>query len=128
MLARSRWPLWQPPVIDPEGVTVLALSPDGRTLAVGGAAGSLQLWDVATQQPLGGPLTTPGEAVDSLAFGADGTTVYAGSAHVPLQRYVVDPARAESAVCARAGGTGPTRELWQTYLPDVPYRKVCSGS
>ncbi|MFK0111004.1 hypothetical protein [Streptomyces sp. NPDC091217] len=109
----------------PEGVTALAFSPDGRTLAVGGAAGSLQLWDVATQRPLGGPLTTPGEAVDSLAFGPDGTTVYAGSAHVPLQRYDIDSGHAESTVCARAGGSGPTRELWRTYLPDVGYRAVC---
>ncbi|MFE2066016.1 WD40 repeat domain-containing protein [Streptomyces sp. NPDC059467] len=106
-------------------MTALAFSPDGRTLAVGGAAGSLQLWDVATQQPLGGLLTTPGEAVDSLAFGPDGTTVYAGSAHVPLQRYDIDSGHAESTVCARAGGSGPTRELWRTYLPDVGYRAVC---
>ncbi|MEU9452740.1 hypothetical protein [Streptomyces sp. NPDC048277] len=109
----------------PEGVTALALSPDGGTLAVGGAAGGLQLWDVATRQPLGSPLTTPGEAIDSVAFAADGTTVYAGSAHVPLQRYDIDPGHAERTVCSRAGGSGPTRELWRTYLPDVAYRAVC---
>ncbi|QNP68652.1 PD40 domain-containing protein [Streptomyces roseirectus] len=91
-----------------EGVSALAFSPDGRTLAVAGDAGSLQLWGVATQQPLGGPLTTPGEEIDSLAFAADGTTVYASSAHVPLQRYTVDTARALARVCARAGGTGLT--------------------
>ncbi|MFJ8026816.1 hypothetical protein [Streptomyces sp. NPDC096311] len=109
----------------PDGVTALAFSPDGRTLAVGGAAGSLQLWDVATQQPLGSPFTTPGDAIDSLAFGPDGTTVYAGSDHVPLQRYDIDAGHAVDTVCARAGGTGPTRGLWRTYLPDVPYRRVC---
>ena len=109
----------------PEGVAALAFSPDGRTLAVAGDAGSLQLWDVATQQPLGSPLTTPGEALTSLAFSPDGTTVYAGSAHVPLQSYAVDPDRARTRVCARTGNAELTRAQWRTYVPDAPYRRIC---
>ncbi|WP_031483150.1 nSTAND1 domain-containing NTPase [Streptomyces bicolor] len=108
-----------------EAVSALAISPDGRTLAVGGEAGSLQLWDIATQQPLGGPLTTPGEAIDTVAFDADSGTVFAGSAHVPLQRYTIDPDQAVRSVCARAGGRELTRAQWRTYVRDVPYRKVC---
>ncbi|MEV5530918.1 nSTAND1 domain-containing NTPase [Streptomyces prunicolor] len=111
---------------DPEGVSAVAFSPDGRTLAVGGAGGSLQLWDVATQQPLSSaPLTTPGEAISSLAFSPDGGTVYAGSAHVPLQRYAVDPERAVARVCARTGNAELTRAQWRTYVPDAPYRRIC---
>ncbi|KUL33529.1 hypothetical protein [Streptomyces regalis] len=112
-----------------EAVSALAVSPDGRTLAVGGEAGSLQLWDIATQQPLGDPLTTPGEAIDTVAFAADSGTVYAGSAHVPLQRYTIDPSRAVESVCTRAGAGdrgGLTRAQWRTYVRDVPYRKVCA--
>jgi WD40 repeat protein len=110
-----------------EAIEALAISPDKRTLAVGGDAGTLQLWDTATQQPLGGPLTTPGEAIDSLAFSPDGTTLYAGSAHVPLQRYVVAPERAVTEVCARAG-PGLTRAQWHTYIPEAPYRQVCGAA
>ncbi|WP_328425716.1 WD40 repeat domain-containing protein [Streptomyces sp. NBC_00443] len=110
----------------PEAVGALALSPDGRTLAVGGDAGTLQLWDTETQQPLGGPLPTPGEALKALAFSADSGTLYAGSAHVPLQRYAVDTERAVTKVCTRAGG-GLTRAQWRTYVPDVPFRKVCGS-
>ncbi|MGY1498440.1 nSTAND1 domain-containing NTPase [Streptomyces sp. QTS52] len=108
-----------------EAVSALAVSPDGRTLAVGGEAGSLQLWDLATQQPLGGPLTTRGEAIDSVAFAADSGTVYAGSVHVPLQRYTIEPSKAVASVCARAGGAELTRAQWRTYVRDVPYRRVC---
>ncbi len=109
-----------------EAVSALAISPDGSTLAVGGEAGSLQLWDVATQQPLGRPLTTPGEPIDTVAFGADSGTVYAGSAHVPLQRYTIDPSKAVGTVCAGTGGNGLTRAQWQRYVRDVPYREVCA--
>ncbi|MFE7897242.1 hypothetical protein ACFU3E_06830 [Streptomyces sp. NPDC057424] len=92
---------------------------------MGGEAGSIQLWDVATQQPLGGPLTTPGEAIDTVAFAAGGSAVYAGSAHAPLQRYPIEPSKAVESVCARAGAAGLTRAQWRTYVPDVPYRRVC---
>ncbi|MET8976436.1 hypothetical protein ABZX85_12550 [Streptomyces sp. NPDC004539] len=115
-------------VLTPGGVGALAFSPDGRTLAVGLDTGGLQLWDTATQQPLGGPVTTPGEEITSLAFAGDGTTLYASSAHVPLQRYPVDPATAVGRVCARAGGAGLTRAQWRTYAPDAPYRRVCGGA
>ncbi|MDW4904784.1 hypothetical protein RB628_05345 [Streptomyces sp. ADMS] len=111
---------------EPEAVSALAVSPDGATLAVGGSTGTLQLWDIATQQPLGGPLTTPGEPVDTLAFGPGSGTLYAGSAHVPLQRYAVDPERAVARVCARAGaGADLSREQWRTYVPEMAYRGVC---
>ncbi|MFD5478655.1 nSTAND1 domain-containing NTPase [Streptomyces hawaiiensis] len=108
-----------------EAVSALAVSPDGRTMAVGGEAGSLQLWDVATQQPLGGLLTTPGEAIDTVAFAADSSVLYAGSAHVPLQRYTIEPSKAVASVCARSGGDRLTPAQWRTYVPDVPYRRVC---
>jgi len=65
-----------------------------------------------------------GEAIDSLAFADNSRTLYASGAHVPLQRYTLDPARAVRRVCARAGGD-LTREQWGTYVPETAYRKVC---
>ncbi|MET8983408.1 hypothetical protein ABZX85_48400 [Streptomyces sp. NPDC004539] len=109
----------------PEAVSALAISPDQRTLAVGGDAGTLQLWDIATQQPLGGPITTPGEGIQTLAFSSGSDTLYAGSAHVPLQRYTVAPDKAVTLVCARARGD-LTRTEWDVYVPDAPYRQICS--
>ncbi|AXG51866.1 WD-40 repeat protein [Streptomyces lincolnensis] len=119
-----------PAPVDPssgsaESITALAFSPDGSTLAVGGDAGTVQLWDISTQQPLGPSLPTSGESADTLAFSPDSTMLYAGGKHVQLQRYVVDPDRAVSLVCSRAGNAELTRAQWRTYVPDRPYRRVC---
>ncbi|WP_371658002.1 helix-turn-helix domain-containing protein [Streptomyces sp. NBC_00280] len=105
-------------------VTALAFSSDGRTLAVGYASGALRLWDTTTRQPLGGSLNTPGEAIRSLAFDGNGGSVNASSAHVPVQRYAVGPSQVVTQLCARAGRDLTANE-WRTYLPDVPYRRLC---
>ena len=56
-------------------VSTLAFSPNGRTLALGGADGSLMLWDVPAGGPLGPPLAAHTSAVVSLAFSRDGHTL-----------------------------------------------------
>jgi WD40 repeat protein len=53
-------------------VNALALSPDGRTLAYSDDHGGIQLWDVATNRPLGRPLLGHIAVVSSLAFSPDG--------------------------------------------------------
>ncbi|MFK4064493.1 helix-turn-helix domain-containing protein [Streptomyces sp. NPDC029674] len=110
-------------VVD-DGIAALAYSADGRTLAVGGASGTVQLWDVPSNRPLGSALLTPGGPLRALSFSADGGTLYASSAHMPLQKYALAPDRLAEQSCARAGG-GLTEADWKTYLPDMPYRQTC---
>ncbi|NNN33787.1 hypothetical protein HLK59_26165 [Streptomyces sp. S3(2020)] len=108
-----------------EAVTALAFSPDGHTLAVAGDHGTLQLWDVPTQQPLGGPLATPGDPIVSLAFSGDSKTLYSSGTRVPLQHYTVDPAQAVARICDRTQNSGLSKAQWRAYIPDAPPEVLC---
>jgi WD40 repeat protein len=55
-------------------MTRVAFSPDGKTLASTGQ-GIVQLWDLATSQPLGSPLTDLEHQGRQLAFSPDGKTL-----------------------------------------------------
>ncbi|MFF7643374.1 WD40 repeat domain-containing protein [Streptomyces canus] len=112
------------PTTDAGGaVAALAFSHDGRTLAVAGSAGGLQLWDLASQRLLGTTLPTPGDEIRALAFGADGS-LHASGTHVPVLRYDLNPHRLITEVCERAG-SGLSESAWKTYLPGLPYRRTC---
>ncbi|MFG2651183.1 helix-turn-helix domain-containing protein [Streptomyces sp. NPDC048436] len=109
---------------EPEEATAMAFSPDGTTLAVAGSQGTLQLWDVSSQQPLGPALPTPGDSILALAFSPDSSTLYTAGEHVRWQKYNIDPTRALDRICARAGASLPPN-AWERFFPDVPYQQTC---
>lgn len=59
--------------------SVVALSPDGRWLAVGGGQGVIELWQVRPPRRVR-PLVAHASAVTSLAFGADSSSLISGGA------------------------------------------------
>ncbi|MEO3826485.1 protein kinase [Actinomadura sp. B10D3] len=61
-----------------DGVTALAFSPDGGTVAVG-VDQAVQIWDVSTLEQRGRPISGLATTVSSLAFGPDGATLAIGA-------------------------------------------------
>src|SRR5262249_11866810 len=71
--------LWETPPLPGEvvpdirapGVQALAFSRDGRRMATGSSDGTVQVWDLAENKPLGQPLRHK-NAVKAVAFSPDG--------------------------------------------------------
>jgi WD40 repeat protein/tRNA A-37 threonylcarbamoyl transferase component Bud32 len=76
----------------------IAISPDGKTLAVGGTG--VLFFDARTYEQIGGPLSVTG-LVESVAFSPDGRTVAVGGDHIV--RLIDARTRAELANAAVGG-------------------------
>ncbi|HEY2286656.1 MAG TPA: AAA family ATPase [Streptosporangiaceae bacterium] len=66
-----------------------AFSRDGSKLATGGDDGNVRLWDVATEQEIGAPMSSGLAPVEAVAFSPDGATVAAGSSDGTAQLWDV---------------------------------------
>jgi WD40 repeat protein len=66
-------------------VLSIAFSPDGKVLASAGSDNTIRLWDVATGQLIGQPLTGHTNWVNSVAFSPDGKILASGSADATIR-------------------------------------------
>ncbi len=75
-------------------IRAVAFSPDNQTLAAGGSAGEVFLWNAETRQPTGKikPELAPGEEIAELQFSPDGSMLFlaADDARFQKRRFLYD--------------------------------------
>ena len=115
----GKFKAWLGPVHDVKSV---AFSPDGSMIVTGSGDTNLQIWDVATQKPIGAPLTGHTDNVNSVAFSPDGRRIVSGSRDATLHLW--------DAVTGKLIGTPTERHkngvVSVAFSPDG--RRMISGS
>ena len=103
------------------------VQPGRATLATAGADGDTRLWDVATQQEIGTPMTAGSAPVYALAFSPDGRTLATTASGATRWWDVAFPAGLPAAACAIAGQSLTARQ-WAGYAGSEPFQQVCPAS
>ena len=97
------------PFASPAHTNAVAFSQDGQTVATGGADGNVRLWDAATGQEIGPPMSSDAKPVAAVTFSPDGTLVAAGSADGNVQLW--DTATEQEAGTALVAGAAEVDAL-----------------
>jgi WD40 repeat protein len=100
------------------------VSPDGRTLATGSNRGAVRLWDIPTQQTIGGPLPGVPSETSSAQFTRDGSRLIASYESGRAYLWDLRPERLLRQACAVAGRR-LTRSEWAQFLPGREYDPAC---
>ena len=95
------------------------------TADTGAATVTLQLWDANTLAPIGEPLSAVSTTGLTLDSDPGGTHILEGTWEGTAVDWDVDASDWEQAGC-RIAGRNLTQAEWRQYLPNEPYRVLCS--
>nr|WP_246258989.1 serine/threonine-protein kinase [Streptomyces typhae] len=106
-------------------VSHLRFSPDGDQLVGVMGGEQIHIWDVGSQQSLGGVLPGVEDRLLDVAFDDQGDLRLAGE-RVRSHPLNLDPDRLARTICERVHrAKNLTRAEWEQNVPDAPYRQVC---
>ena len=100
----------------------VAFSPDGQRIVSGSVDKTVRLWDAATGQPIGAPLTGHTDLVTSVAFSPDGKRIVSGSVDNTVRVWDADTGQPIGAPLT--GHTGAVYSV--AFSPDG--KRIVSGS
>jgi hypothetical protein len=109
-------------------IFALSFSPDGRWLATGSMDGTARLWDLKSPNAAAEPIVLQGHArgIAGLVFTPDGRLLATGSFDNTARLWHVKMAELITLAC-RVAGRNLTKQEWQQFLRDEPYRKTCQN-
>jgi WD40 repeat protein len=106
-----------------QSIMGVAFEPGGQTLITADAGGAVRLWNVP-RDTLEASFTASSKTIWSMSYsGSLGVIVTADSAVTRVWR--TDPSLVAADVCRTLRAPVPS-VYWRSYLPGVPYMKVCS--
>jgi WD40 repeat protein len=106
------------------GVRAVAFSPDGKLLASAGDAG-VRVWNLATGQPVGAPMTGPTGVVRAVAFSPDGKLLASASLRDGTARLRRPEAYIDGVRSLRDRVGNLTAEEWSRYAPNETRIDAC---
>jgi len=110
------------------GTAAAAFSPGGTMLATASGNGTARLWDVATQQEIGAPMTADTQPLYAVAFNPGGTMLATASGDGTVRAWnVTFPTALPAAACAVADQS-LSRQQWADYAGTQPFQQVCPAS
>ncbi|WP_433435478.1 protein kinase domain-containing protein [Nonomuraea sp. CA-141351] len=116
------------PAVPGSEVTMLAWSPDGRTIATYEKGLRVRLWDVPSRRPLGvvfdGKQAADGADGGWVAFSADSTKLHTAAPDGTIRVFDVDERHVAATLCVRAGRTLTAGE-WSRHLPGIEPFTMC---
>ncbi|MFE6828378.1 hypothetical protein [Streptomyces sp. NPDC057690] len=111
-------------------VYTLAFGPDGRTMVSGSFDTTLRMWDIDDDghaRAHGLPITGVTDYVNDVAFAPNGRFLFIGTGEATVHILPLSTQAAVDYVC-QATGNLLTRELWQRYIPQLPYDPPCPNN